>query len=131
MRNDCIAVRGIDADGRAHVVAPPEGRCVTEGLRLSVTRTEGLLRSLVLRAPPGVAEAAIGDWVCHDARFAERELSEVELVWTAPWVDRATRAEGVERNALVVWRCDPPGIEQRVLQPSEADLRARSGRAEP
>jgi hypothetical protein len=125
VRNDCLRVRGIDATGRVAVVAPPEGRCVLGGVRAAVPWTEGLLRSLVLRAPAGVAEPALGDWVCHAPRFTASAFREVELVWTAPWVDRATGAEGVANDALVVWRCDPPALVQRVLQPSDAALRER------
>jgi len=127
VRNDCLVLRGIDAAGRVHTVAPPDGRCVTRGARWSVPWTEGLLRSVVLRAPAGVAERALGDWVCHAPRFAAHGFRSVELVWTAPWVERASGAEGVARNALVEWRCDPPRLERRLLQPSEADLQGRAG----
>jgi len=120
VRNDCIRVRGVDARGRAQVVAPPLDACVTHGVQLLVPWTEGMLRSLVLRAPPGVAEAAIGDWVCHAPRFASQGFRQVQLAWTAPWIDRSSGAEGVTSNARIVWRCDPPGLEQRVLGTGDA-----------
>jgi hypothetical protein len=99
---------------------------VLDGVRAAVPWTEGLLRSVVLRAPPGVAEPALGDWICHAPRFAAERFVETELVWTAPWVDRATGAEGTANDALVVWRCDPPGLVQRVLAPTDDALRERA-----
>lgn len=113
VRNDCIALRVRDAGGRVRTIAPPDDRCVTRGARLTIPWTEGLLRSVVLRAPPGVAEAALGDWACHAPRFAALAPAEVEIEWDAAWIDRASGAEGVERNALVRWRCAPPGVIER------------------
>jgi hypothetical protein len=107
-------VSGIEASGRAVRIAPP-GDCATRGLRLRVPWTEGMLRSLVLRTPPGVAEAAIGDWICHAPRFAAHAFREVTIAWTEPWVERATGVEGVTESAFVRWRCDPPGAVERVL----------------
>jgi len=124
IRADCIRVRGRDADGRVRGVAPPGGDCVTQGARLVQPWIEGALRSLVLRAPAGLAEAAIGDWVCHGPRFRGDGFEEVELLWTQPWVDPRGGAEGVANAALFVWRCEPAGLVRRVLRPSEDQVRA-------
>jgi hypothetical protein len=122
-------VRARDAEGRIDVLAPPGGRCVTAGVRVVQPWLEGALRSLVLRAPPGVAEPALGDWICHGARFRARGFEAVELVWTQPWVELAGGAEGVANAAFVTWRCRPPGLIQRVPRPDDAQLRALEWRA--
>ena len=122
VRNDCIRVRSIDRAGRAVVLAPPGGDCVTEGARFAVPWSEGALRSLVLRAPAGVAEPAIGDWICHGPHWHDRDIAAVEVLWTEPWLEMASGAEGVDRVALFVWRCEPPGLVRRSLHPSEAEV---------
>jgi len=126
VRNDCIELDAVDAQGGRHRIAPP-GECATRGARLRIPWTEGLLRSVVLRAPPGVAEAALGDWVCHAPRFAAWSPRAMELVWREPWLDRRSRAEGIENVALLVWRCAPPGLAVRALHPTDAALGARRG----
>jgi hypothetical protein len=125
---DCLGVRGRDAQGRVRTVAPPGGRCVTEGARWTQPWIEGALRSVVLRAPPGLAEPAIGDWVCHGPRFREQGFAEVELLWTQPWLDPRSGAEGLANAALFVWRCEPPGLVRRVLRPSDDQVRELSWR---
>ncbi len=122
IRQDCIRLRGREANGRMIVLAPQDDHCVTEGVRVIVPWMEGALRTLVLRSPPGLAEPLIGDWVCHGPHWDAYDLREVELVWTQPWLDLVDGHEGIANAALVVWRCDPPGFVRRVLRPTDADL---------
>jgi hypothetical protein len=121
VRNDYIRVRSIDRSGRATRLAPP-GACETQGARFAVPWTEGAIRSLVLRAPAGVAEPAIGDWICHGPHWHGRDTAAVELLWTEPWLELASGVEGVDRVALFIWRCEPPGLARRSLHPSEAEV---------
>lgn len=127
IRQDCIRVTGRDAAGHEIVFAPPDDRCVTEGVRIVVPWLEGGLRTLVLRSPPGLAEALIGDWFCHGPSWAPYGLREVRVAWTQPWVSLHGREEGVANAAAFAWRCDPPGLTERLIRPSDAQLRAFQG----
>ena len=122
VRADCIRVSARDAQGRSVVLAPPGDRCVTQGVRLFVPWQEGALRAVMLRAPPGVAEAAIGDWACRGPVWGSPEWAEVTVVWTQPWLDLRSREEGVANAAYFRWRCEPAGLIERVLRPSDAQL---------
>lgn len=124
VRADCIRVVARDAQGNATVLAPPGDHCVTEGVRLTVPWTEGALRAVTLRAPPGVAEAAIGDWACRGPSWGSPAFEQVTVVWTQPWIDLRSRAEGVANAAYFIWRCDPAGLVDRVLRPTDAQLEA-------
>jgi hypothetical protein len=127
IRSDCIRVLARDAQRRTTVLAPPDDHCVTEGVRLVVPWTEGALRALILRSPPGVAEAAIGDWVCHGPHWRaspSQGWQDVTVVWTQPYLDLRSREEGVANAAAFVWRCDPPGLMERLIRPTDAELRA-------
>ena len=128
VRADCIRVVARDAQRRATVLAPPGDHCVTEGVRLIVPWTEGALRALILRSPPGVAEAAIGDWACHGPSWGSTAWQDVTVTWTQPHLDLRSRAEGVANAAAFVWRCDPAGLVERWIRPSDADLRALEAR---
>ncbi len=123
VRADCIRVSARDATGRSSVLAPPGDHCVTEGVRLFVPWTEGGLRAWILRSPPRVAEAAIGDWVCHGPHWGAPAWRDVTVVWTQPYLDLRSHEEGVANAAFFVWSCDPPGLTQRVMRPTDAELR--------
>lgn len=127
VRQDCIRVVGRDAQGVETVFAPPDDRCVTEGARLIVPWLEGGLRTLVLRSPAGLAEPLIGDWFCHGPHWEAHRLREVDVVWTQPWLDLHGDREGVANAAAFRWRCDPPGLVERLIRPSDAQLRAFAG----
>ncbi len=129
VRADCIRVSARDAHGRTTVLAPPGDRCVTQGVRLFVPWTEGALRAVTLRAPPGVAEAAIGDWACRGPLWGSPDWQEVTVSWKQPWLDLHSRAEGVANAAYFVWRCEPAGLVERVLRPTDAQLAALEARA--
>jgi hypothetical protein len=124
VRADCIRVRARDAAGRTAVLAPPDDHCVTEGVRLFVPWQEGALRALMLRAPPGVAEAAIGDWACRGPAWGSPEWEEVAVVWTQPWLDLRSGDEGVANAAYFRWRCEPAELVERVLRPTDTQLEA-------
>jgi hypothetical protein len=128
VRADCIRVVARDAQRRATVLAPPDDHCVTEGVRLVVPWTEGALRALILRSPTGVAEAAIGDWACHGPIWGSPAWQDVTVTWTQPYLDPRSRAEGVANAAAFVWRCDPAGLVERLIRPTDADLRALDAR---
>ena len=128
VRADCIRVSARDAGGRVVVLAPPGDHCVTEGIRLFVPWREGALRAVLLRAPPGVAEAAIGDWACRGPSWGSADREEVTVVWTQPWLDLRSRAEGIANAAYFVWRCDPARLVERVLRPTDAQLEALAAR---
>lgn len=131
VRADCIRVRARDAQGNTTELAPPGDRCVTEGVRLVVPWTEGALRAVTLRAPPGVAEAAIGDWACRGPAWGSPAFEQVTVSWTQPWIDLRSRQEGVANAAYFIWRCDPAELVERVLRPTDAQLEAlESGRHE-
>lgn len=124
VRQDCIRVVARDTSGAVHVLAPPGDRCVTRGVRAVVPWTEGGMRAWVLRAPAGVAEPALGDWVCRGPLWGSPERAEVTVIWTQPWVELRSGREGVANAAYFVWRCEPPGLTTRVLRPTDAALRA-------
>lgn len=128
VRQDCIRVVARDARGAVRVLAPPGDHCVTHGVRAVVPWTEGGMRAWVLRAPPGVAEPALGDWVCRGPLWGSPDWTEVNVIWTQPWVDLRSGREGVANAAYFVWRCEPPGLTERVLRPSDAALRAVEAR---
>jgi hypothetical protein len=128
VRQDCIRVVARDISGDVRVLAPPDDRCVTRGVRVVVPWTEGGMRAWVLRAPPGVAEPALGDWVCRGPLWGSSDWSEVTVIWTQPWVELRSGREGVANAAYFVWRCDPPALVERVMRPSDAAMRAVESR---
>lgn len=121
---DCIRVVARDADGRSTVLAPPGDHCVTSGSRLVVPWEEGALRAVVLRAPPGVAEPAIGAWACRGPHWGSSAWREVTVTWTQPWKNLRSGEQGVTNAAYFVWRCEPPDLVRRVLRPTDAELRS-------
>ena len=121
VRNDCIRARGHPAGAPAVLVAPPDGHCHTRGFRWRLPWQEALLRSLLLRTR--APEAVLGDWLCGADRSRTDPFERVDVLWTQPWVDLETGEEGVAHAAWFAWRCDPPGLEKRLLRPSEAELR--------
>lgn len=128
VRADCIRVVARDAQRRATVLAPPGDHCETEGVRLVVPWTEGALRAVILRSPAGVAEAAIGDWACHGPTWGSPSWRDVTVTWTQPYIELRSRTEGVANAAAFVWRCDPAGLVERLIRPTDADLRALDAR---
>lgn len=125
---DCIRVLARDEHGRTTVLAPPGDVCVTKGARAVVPWTEGGLRSWILRTPPGVAEPALGDWICRGPLWGSPDWNEVAVIWTQPWIELRSDRKGVANAAYFVWRCEPPGLVERVLRPTDAALRAVEAR---
>jgi len=131
LRNDCIRVRGLRAGAAPEVLQPPDGRCVTSGVRIGVPQREWMLRSILTGGEGGLPElqreAVIGDWFCHAPPWRERRFEEIELVWTQPSFHIETGAEKVTNVLFFRWRCDPPGLAAEARGASDAELRRLTG----
>ena len=119
--NDCIRVRGLVEGRPPELLQPRDGRCFTRGLRPRMPWREYAVRSLLLRPPPPLDHALLGDGFCHAGR-PEASFDAVEIVWSQPWRELGGDASGLSHAALLVWRCEPPGLTRRSLRPDAAEI---------
>jgi hypothetical protein len=131
LRNDCVRVRGLRQVGPPEILQPPEGRCVTRGLRLYLPSTEWMLRSVLTggEASHGelMREAVIGDWFCHGRPYRERSFREIEVVWTKPGFDRTSGKERTQNLLFYRWSCDPPDLLAEARNLTDTELRRLVG----
>jgi hypothetical protein len=131
LRNDCIRVRGLRASAAPETLQPPDGRCVTSGVRLGVPLREWMLRSILTGGEAGLTEiqreSVIGDWFCFAPPWRDRRFEQIELVWTQPTFHIDTGAEKVTNVLFFRWRCDPPGLVGEARGSSDAELRHLTG----
>jgi len=127
LRNDCIYVRGVRADGSPRWILPPDGRCVLTGLRPSLPTLEWMTRSVLTGGeaslPQTLRQAALGDFFCHGPGFATEGFVRVEILWLQPRFHIDTGAPSEDRLLLQRWRCDPPGLEEERIPPSAEEAR--------
>jgi hypothetical protein len=135
LRQDCIRVRGARPGAPPEVLAPAGGRCITSGFRPALPRREWFLRSLLTggeaQVPELLRQAVIGDFFCHAPEYRTRGFDEVEVLWTKPSFHIDTGAESTTNVLLFRWRCEPPGVVESDVSPSDARLRALPGDGAP
>lgn len=131
LRNDCIRVRGLRADAPPEVLQPPDGHCVTSGVRIGVPQREWMLRSVLTGGEASLPElqrqAVIGDWFCFSPHWRDRRYEEIELLWTKPSFHIDTGAEKVTNVLFFRWRCSPPGLVAEARGATDEEVRRLTG----
>jgi hypothetical protein len=125
-RNDCFRVLGL-VEGRPPVrLHPRDGTCFTRGVRLRIPPEAWMLRSLHLRTPAPLGQAVVGDRYCHPDGAAAPRFDEIEVLWTQPFFEIETGAEGRVHPILYRWRCRPPALVFERRGPSDAEVERSS-----
>lgn len=127
IRNDCIYVRGVGADGTRRWLLPPDGHCVVSGFRPALPTLEWMTRSILTGGeaslPQTLRQAAVADFFCHGPRFAGEGFETVELLWVQPRLHIETGAPSEDQLLLYRWRCTPPGLLEERIPPSPEEVR--------
>lgn len=127
LRNDCIVVRGLRNGTAPEFLQPPDGRCITSGVRIGVPQVEWMVRSILTGGEASLVEiqrqAVVGDFFCFAPPWRERRFDEVDLAWTQPAFDIDTGEERTTNLLYFRWRCAPPDLVTDLRAPSDEALR--------